>query len=393
MELGIGVFLQKRLHVLDNAIFFFLVVQVASVMVSVAISSIAFALAGTIWLAKMGMQQSFRIQRTPLDYFFLAYAATEILSTIFAVFPQESFVNMKRLLLIGMVYLVSSTIQNTNQVKIMVGSVAVLGAVLSLFEIAWLFLDQQQRLHVFQHYMTTGGIKMILLLLLVPFLLHGETPNKIKLWAALAVVPILIALLLTYTRSAWLGFVAGIIVIGIVRNRMVLAGLVLLIVAFFLLAPLPLTQRAFSIVDPNDPTVASRLTMWSTGLKIFADYPIFGIGDTDVHELYATYKSPDDQEFGGHLHSNFIQLLVTLGIVGFLAVMALFYKILATEYRIFQQTKAAWLQGSVSLGVFGVFVGFLVAGLFEWNFGDHEIMTLVWASVGLSLASRQMAIP
>lgn len=51
-----------------------------------------------------------------------------------------------------------------------------------------------------------------------------------------------------------------------------------------------------------------------------------------------------------------------------------------------------WLQGSVSLGALGVFVGFLVAGLFEWNFGDHEIMTLVWATVGLSLASGRLSL-
>ncbi|MEE9225641.1 MAG: hypothetical protein V3U68_05520 [Bacteroidota bacterium] len=47
------------------------------------------------------------------------------------------------------------------------------------------------------------------------------------------------------------------------------------------------------------------------------------------------------------------------------------------EFHIGRQTKAEWLQGFVSLGAFIVFVGFLIAGLFEWNFGDHEILTLV----------------
>ena len=390
MELGLGVLVRKRLHGIDNAIFFFLAVQLASVMVSVAASSIAFVLAVTAWVARMWSEGSFRVQRTPLDYFFLAYVAAELLSTVFAVFPQESFVNMKRLFLIVLVYLAAGNVHNVNQVRILIGSVAIFAAVLSLLEIVLHLVFQQQRLHVFQHYMTTGGIKMILLLLLIPFLLHGETPNRTKIWVALAAVPIFVALLLTYTRSAWLGFLAGLVVIGLVRTRWVLAGLVALIVAFFLLAPEPLTQRALSIVDPNDPTVASRLTMWSTGLRIFADYPIFGIGDTDVHELYARYKSSTDTEFGGHMHSNYVHLLVTLGGVGFLAVMALFSAILVTEFHIYRQIKDGWIPASVSLGAFSVFVAFLVAGLFEWNFGDHEIMTLVWTSVGLSLATRQM---
>ncbi|MEE9186513.1 MAG: hypothetical protein V3U10_00595, partial [Bacteroidota bacterium] len=61
-----------------------------------------------------------------------------------------------------------------------------------------------------------------------------------------------------------------------------------------------------------------------------------------------------------------------------------------TEFRIYRQIKDGWIPVSVSLGAFSVFVAFLVAGLFEWNFGDHEIMTLIWVSVGLSLALRQM---
>lgn len=387
-----GAFVLKRLHDFDDAIFFFLLIQVATVMVSVASSSLAFALAATGWLMKMWMQRTINVQRTPLDYFFLGYIAAEVLSTAFAIYPQESLVNMKRLFLIGLVYLVAETVQSANRVKVLVGTVVVLGAVLSLVEIASLYVHPQERLHLFQHYMTAGGIKMILILVVVPFVLHRDTPKRIRIWSAVALVPTFMALLLTYTRSAWLGFLAGMTVIGVVKNRWVLPALGVLVGAFFFLAPSTLTYRALSIIDPNDPTVASRLTMWSTGLRIFADHPVVGVGDIDMHEFYGQYKSPDDPEFGGHLHSNFIQLLVTLGSVGFLAVCALFYKTLTTEYRVFQHTKTGWLQGSVSLGALGVFVGFLVAGLFEWNFGDHEIMTLVWATVGLSLASGRLSL-
>jgi hypothetical protein len=39
---------------------------------------------------------------------------------------------------------------------------------------------------------------------------------------------------------------------------------------------------------------------------------------------------------------------------------------------------------SFSLGVIGSFIAFLVAGLTEMNFGDHEIITMVWFMVGMN---------
>ena len=130
--------------------------------------------------------------------------------------------------------------------------------------------------------------------------------------------------------------------------------------------------------------------MVTTGCRMFLDYPVVGTGDIDLRKLYVTYIEPIDSAEGGHLHNDYVMLLVTLGAVGFIAVMALFVKILCLEWRNFQRTRTDWLYGSISLGCLAVYVGFLVSGLFEWNFGDHEIAVYLWFSVGLSLASERL---
>jgi hypothetical protein len=33
-----------------------------------------------------------------------------------------------------------------------------------------------------------------------------------------------------------------------------------------------------------------------------------------------------------------------------------------------------------------------VHGLFEWNFGDHEIAVLLWFTVGLALVAQRLAL-
>ena len=47
---------------------------------------------------------------------------------------------------------------------------------------------------------------------------------------------------------------------------------------------------------------------------------------------------------------------------------------------------------SISLGFVGAYISFLVAGLTEWNFGDQEILTLIWFMLGLVIAMRKIKL-
>jgi O-antigen ligase len=149
-------------------------------------------------------------------------------------------------------------------------------------------------------------------------------------------------------------------------------------------------DRAKSIVDMSQPSNYGRIHMWETGLKIWLDHPVLGTGDIDLHRLYEQYKQPDDQEYGGHLHNNFVHLFVTLGLVGFIVVMALWWKIWSAESAIHRRSGADREVRNAVLGSMAIFAGFLVNGFFEWNFGDHEIMVFVWFSVGLALAAGRL---
>ena len=363
-----------------------LVIQVGVISVSIAFSSMAFGLSLCLVLYISVAGRRWLFHRTTLDYFFLAYVVVELVTTVFAVFPGQAVLNTKRLLLISLVYLVPLTFDSRH--RIVNGLLIIVGivAALSVVEIAYYYLEQENRLMIFQHYMTTGGLKMIVCLITLPFVLDSRTPPYFRKWATAFLIPIFIALLLTNTRSSWVGFVGGFVVFSFLKSKKLFLALLVFLALFFLLAPTQQVQRAKSIVNLADRTNHSRLVMWSTGLKIFADHPLLGVGDSDLHDIYLNYRSPDDPEGGGHLHNIYIHLLVTLGAVGLAVVLTMFVRILILEYKIFVVVHEDWLFGSVALGALGVFAGFLLNGIFEWNFGDHEIMVFVWFTVGLAIA-------
>jgi O-antigen ligase len=143
-------------------------------------------------------------------------------------------------------------------------------------------------------------------------------------------------------------------------------------------------NRLTSITDPYQPSNTTRIALWSAGWRIFKDYPLFGVGDIDLGDLYREYKNEYDKEIQGHLHNNYIHILVILGVFGFIVVMMLLSKILFDNFRFYNSLKSVPFASSFSLGVIGSFIAFLVAGLTEMNFGDHEIITMVWFMVGMN---------
>ncbi len=148
-------------------------------------------------------------------------------------------------------------------------------------------------------------------------------------------------------------------------------------------------SRLSSIFDVYNPSNYSRFAFWSAGLKMFSDHPLFGVGDIDLAKLYSEYKNYYDKEIQGHMHNNYVHLLVTLGLFGFLAVMFLFYKIIRLLFKIYNETEENNFISAYSLGAIGVFAAFLVSGLTEWNFGDHEIITLLWFIISLNISMHQ----
>jgi hypothetical protein len=152
-------------------------------------------------------------------------------------------------------------------------------------------------------------------------------------------------------------------------------------------------SRFLSVIDPYHPANAGRLALWSAGFKMFLDYPIFGLGDIDLAKYFKIYKQPYQKEIQGHLHNNFIHILATLGLFGLLAVCLLFYKIIYIELKIYYSVKNERFISSYALGALAAFCGFIISGLTELNFWDHEITTLIWFTFGLNVAMFKSVKP
>lgn len=151
-------------------------------------------------------------------------------------------------------------------------------------------------------------------------------------------------------------------------------------------------SRMLRIVDPYHLSNYARFEMWKTGWRIFEERPWFGVGDISLEPYYKQKKSPYLKEIQGHLHNNYVHVLAILGGIGFIVFIYMLGMVFLRLHRAVGAVKGSEFFYPLTLGVIGSFTGFLVSGLTEWNFGDHEIITMVWFFCGLAIAAERIAL-
>jgi O-antigen ligase len=144
-----------------------------------------------------------------------------------------------------------------------------------------------------------------------------------------------------------------------------------------------------SAFDPAHATNVERTHMWKAGWRMFLDHPLTGVGLQDLKPLYEQYRDPDASEAAGHLHSVPVQLAATMGVVGLAAFTWLFVGLFRCAGSGLGATmRRGGVAAGVRLGMLGALCGFLVAGLFEWNAGDEELLYPLYVMAGLAWAAR-----
>lgn len=371
-----------------------LVVFAAGCVFSIAVAQTALGAALALWLLTAAVGRRIPLRRTPFDYYFLAFVLIGVVSVVFAVEKGIVMPFAKRVALIPIVYIVFDTVRDRKMMAIVVTVLIAVMAVFSLIGIRIYLAGEgglHGRLRLFNHYMTSGGILMILSLMTFG-LAMTRAPLRIRASAAAAGAVMVVPLVFTFTRSSWLGFLAGLAVMSVLQNWKMIIPLAAAVAIFFAAAPDDITERAVSSFDPGHVHNIERTYMWRAGLDMMLDHPLTGVGDTDLTELYREYRPPGAAEEHGHLHNNIVMFSAMMGVPGLLVFFAMFGRILVEEIRIARAIpQGEWICRGAALGAVGVFTGFQVNGLFEWNFGDAEIAMLLWLTVGLSLAAGSIA--
>jgi O-antigen ligase len=194
-----------------------------------------------------------------------------------------------------------------------------------------------------------------------------STPSS-GLLAAVAVVLATWGLVVSLTRNAWLGALAGLLVIGLMRSLRVLWVVAAAVVAVAVVRP-PTVMARLTITDL---TSRDRWFMWQAGIDMIRDKPVFGQGPRMVESVY-----PGSRWLGApnpatpHLHNNVLQIAAERGrpcLVWWLWWMA---AAIGDAYR---ELRRGGPGASAAAAALAFLTALMAAGMFEYNFGDSEVL-------------------
>lgn len=362
---------------------------------SIAPMSIAVALSGALTLACWWRPGGVRWVRTPVD----PAALTWLLALAIAAFagedPAGSIQRVTKGFLLAIVPLAAYHGRDPKLARRAIAVLLVSAAFATVFALVK-FAMQGGAFPVrvrgaVGHPLTYGGQAMLLLVLAGAILLRSR--DRRWMVAAFALLTLLApALLGSYTRSAWIGTLVGFtVVLALTRARWI-AALAAAVVLLVLVMPGGYRERALSVFHPHGVWNRERLILWEAGWKMFREHPLTGVGLEDLKPLVARYRSPEAHEPPhGHMHNVYLQVLVTMGVVGFAALVYLvvaLWRTAARRLRVDGRALDADPFGmALRIGTVAALAGFLVAGLFEWNFGDEELLDFLFTLIGLAWAA------
>jgi O-antigen ligase len=141
---------------------------------------------------------------------------------------------------------------------------------------------------------------------------------------ALALLPVTLALVLSFSRGALLLAVpAAMLAMGWrAGGRWRWAALALVVIGALVLIPLLRVPRFASLLDFDQGGTFFRLELWQSSLALIRDHPWFGVGPGNFLEAYRTrYVLPSAwQEFDlEHPHNVYLDHWTRLGVLGALA--------------------------------------------------------------------------
>lgn len=233
-----------------------------------------------------------------------------------------------------------------------------------------------------------GGLLIMVGVITLPQI-ASKDPLFARKWVALMVLLDITALLLTISRGSLVGFLIGLVAIGLMRYRKlllwgVIAAVIFGVLMLFTSFAQSYVQHFIAGITLQDRATLMRLGEYKDAVELISRHPVLGVGFTGTPEI--------DLYIG--VSSLYLLMAEEMGLVGvaiFLITMLMFVNVLINGLR--HSHQDAKLE-ALMLGILGAIVGLLAAGVLDhylFNLTYPHMTALLWIVVGMGVSASQYA--
>ena len=395
--------------------------QVGVGAMNVGITEVLLALVLAAWLLRMLARREFAVNFPPLTFplalFLLALGCSSLGSTSFQHSVKEL---VKWGEVLALYVLVANELTGRWQkalVFVLLGTGA-LAALHGIFQ--FLFQVGPEEFVLFGRFMRAygtfeqpnpyAGYLGLTLPLAAGLIIAGIMPMRERVsiwwlvWAGGTGALMVLALVMSWSRGAWLGMAAavGVMLVAVASRSsraVMLGGGLVAVLAYVMLAggfallPPSIVQRFsdfvpyLSVVDVRGVeitdanfAVLERMAHWQSAIAMWTDHPWLGVGIGNYGIQYANYALPLWPFPLGHAHNYYLNIGAEAGIVGLISYLILWGSALLRSWR---AARISWnWSWGVALGVLGVLVHLSVHNFFD-NLFVHAMYLQVAILLGM----------
>jgi O-antigen ligase len=222
-------------------------------------------------------------------------------------------------------------------------------------------------------------------------LLHGRTSSR---WPSVLIGLVLSVgltlALATGSRGGFMALMAGGITWAIIlakrsrsRKRWMGLGVSFLVVLVLIIGA---SGLLFDRVMGAQNTFSFKISIWQEALRIFWRFPWFGTGWGSFVTIFSHYKTSDGEKVFWHAENELVQLLMEGGIVTFVVVVFLLYRLVSRGWQFAWQSRMP--EPELCFGALAGIAAFLVHSQLEFVFQIPANAMLVATLLGVVIGMR-----
>jgi O-antigen ligase len=263
----------------------------------------------------------------------------------------------------------------------------------------------------FSDHTSYGAMLVMFFFPVIYFAIRNEKNALLKYLSISVFLIFTVAIVLSYTRAAWLSLFAGaglwILIKLRIKIRYVLIAGIALIALFFVVQNKVIynleknesessgkfSEHIESMANiTSDASNTERINRWKCAYRMFKEKPIFGWGPGTYVFQYAPFQFSYDRtiistNFGdlGNAHSEYLGPLSESGLLGMISFMLVVFMAFRTGYKVFHKAKSKQIQNLTLFIILGL-VTYFTHGFLN-NFLDTDKASIpVWGFIAILVA-------
>lgn len=238
-------------------------------------------------------------------------------------------------------------------------------------------------------------------------LLYAVRYSPFAMLAFVTLLATTVALGMSWSRGAWIGVGAGLVVTIVVQSKrafvLTLVGAGLLAFAIWLssinIIPNAIAARFSGVeeyfgvfdvrgvqVDDANFALVERMAHWQAAFEMFQNHPAFGVGFGNYQVAYPDYALPHWSDPLGHAHNYYLNVAAEAGALGLIAYMVLWLAAIVQGWRGVRLARGLWR--GIAAGMLGVLIALSIQNGLDDLFvhGMHVQIGIIIGMMGATLA-------